>query len=351
MSKNYCANNGLLIGASTPIPEDPSDFAFDRRWDSLPCSHVACSKCNNKVRWLDGVVAKGPPQQLYEADDPYSLPFVKSSSTFKHHRVYYCKCRYFGTIGAMPLNFHIEPMRSPPKSWTCGGHPPLTLPLTLGTVDVPAQPNWNLFIDSVLLGQQDTSKSKRIDDICYLFGRLRGTPSGEEIAEKMREWAQSDEPQKLGASIVFYWRFPQAPGSETLIKTAKECLETLVNIPSPYSNRGESLYSLLISVIGVLVRDGKPYEEPIRSWIRALGRRKGGLQRSIFLLIDYDLDWTINNFEALAVATPEFAAQALRHLTLKAKKLGWDPIPMGQFVKALPGIDQSAFERYQRACN
>jgi len=30
-------------------------------------------------------------------------------------------------------------------------------------------------------------------------------------------------------------------------------------------------------------------------------------------------------------------------MTLKAKKLGWDPVPMGQFVKALPGIDQSAF--------
>ncbi len=251
----------------------------------------------------------------------------------------------------MLLNFHIEPMRSPPISWTCGGHPQLTLPVTIGTIDVPAQPNWSLFIGSVLLGQQDTRKSKRIDDFCCLFGRLQGTPCEEEIAEEMRKWAQSDEPQKLGASIVFYWHFPGALGAETLTETAKERLDTLINIPSPYSDRGESLYSLLISVIGVLVRDGRPFDEPIQGWVRTLGLSKGGLQRAIFLLIDYDLDWTINNFEALAVATPEFAAQALRHLTLRAKKQGWDPIPMGHFVKALPGIDQSAFERFQRACN
>jgi len=329
---------------------DSSDFAFDKRWDRLPCSNVVCSECNNQARWLDGVVAKGPPQHLYDAKEPRSLPVVKASDTFEHHRVYYCKCRKFGTIGPERLNFHIEPMRSPPQSWACGGHPQLTLPITLGTIVVPAQPNWSLFISSALLGHQDTRKSKRIEEICRLFGRLQGTPNREEIRAQMHKWAQSDEPQKLGASIAFFWRFPHVSGAEALIETARERLDTLVNTPSPYSDRGESLHSLLISVIGVLVRHGRPFEEPIRSWFRSLGLSKGGLQRAFFVLLDYDLDWTINNFKALAVATPEFAAQALRHLTLKAKKLGWDPIPMGHFVKALPGIDQSAFERYQRAC-
>jgi hypothetical protein len=64
--------------------------------------------------------------------------------------------------------------------------------------------------------------------------------------------------------------------------------------------------------------------------------------------MDYDLDWTIDNFESLAATTPGFAAQALNSLTRHTRSARWDPKPAAKFVAALPGIDQEAFTIFQK---
>ena len=331
------------MGASKPIPQDRSDFAFEKCWEPVACSNIVCSACQNNVRWLDGVVANGPPKDLYLSDKPRSLEFVKASSTYKGHRVYYCKCSSFGTVLNMPLDFDISPMRSPPKNWECGGHPLLALPTTVGTISVPENPNWNRFISDVLLGSQDGSNAATLNDFCHLFGRLQGLPTQAEITEIMKQWIQSTEPHKLGAAITFYWRFPDALGAESLMDLAHDRLDGLMDVPSPYSSRGESLYSLLLGAIGISVRNGRPYQQPVTGWIRKLGLQKEGLRRAFYLLMHYDLDWTIDNFESLAATTPGFAAQALNSLTRHTRSARWDPKPAAKFVAALPGIDQKVF--------
>ena len=120
--KNYCKNQGLLIGSGVAISQNPSVYRSLDTWEKVPCSNIFCKNCNNQVRWIDGAILKGDPKDFYPLHEPEILPYLKRSSTFEHVRQYYCACRKYQTIGGVEMIYDERELSPAPSVWSCNGH-------------------------------------------------------------------------------------------------------------------------------------------------------------------------------------------------------------------------------------
>ena len=68
--KNYCKNQGLLIGSGVAIWQNPTVYRSLDTCKRIPCSNIFCANCNNKVRWIDGAILKGDPKDFYPLQEP-----------------------------------------------------------------------------------------------------------------------------------------------------------------------------------------------------------------------------------------------------------------------------------------
>lgn len=134
---NRCAPDAWLCGPARPLPTAPSDFDWPGRKPVHGCNHLVCLACGAEVRSQDGrwlhARYTARPAQLYSTADWSTIDGVEVDPDF---RLYSCRCLHQSEF-AVTLTFdpvqamiHEDPTRRVP--WTCGGHPPLELPIELG---------------------------------------------------------------------------------------------------------------------------------------------------------------------------------------------------------------------------
>ena len=145
---NRCVPDGWVLGASRPLPAEPSDFDWPDRKPPVGCNHLVCIQCNAEVRsqvgyrlpldWTNRKAVAERATQMQTTDDWSKVVGIESHP---HFRLYTCRCFHHSLFGVAltfdPDNRDMEgnPTRNLP--WTCAGHPPLELPVQLGDRSLP----------------------------------------------------------------------------------------------------------------------------------------------------------------------------------------------------------------------
>jgi len=140
---NRCDPDGWVVGASGPLPLDPTDFHWPDRKPVVGCNHLVCLTCSAPVKsrvgfylsldWNNRDAVPRRASQMHSSDDWASIDGVQAHPDC---RLYTCRCFYHSefsvsfTLNPENVDLSGNPTRNLP--WTCAGHPPIELPVQLG---------------------------------------------------------------------------------------------------------------------------------------------------------------------------------------------------------------------------
>jgi len=117
----YCLDEGMLSGTHLPLPAS-AETAWTDRAAVVPCNHIKCRDCGERVRAFDGwALARMPAskdeyQALFDTVDPAFEPLFTQVGSGTASRVYACRCDAYSLAGNRSLK------QGGPDGWTCAGH-------------------------------------------------------------------------------------------------------------------------------------------------------------------------------------------------------------------------------------
>jgi len=141
---NFCAGRGALGASGEAAPASPAVYQHGGLRRGVLCSNLRCVACGVALRWRDGLQVVGGTAVLpaaFAAGDPAAAEGVARG--LASHRLYLCRCAYYSCGGEISLAVGREiPRLGLPPPWGCAGHPPATLPITVGGVEIRDDVDW-----------------------------------------------------------------------------------------------------------------------------------------------------------------------------------------------------------------
>lgn len=216
---NYCDQGGWLVSDPIPVPDDPCDYWARGAGATLGCSRLRCQLCEAWVRSAREVYVPDVASRLAELQASADWSTLAGAQPVAGLRTYACACTGWVET-ALNLTSPREPEPSDPDlPWRCAGHPLPTLPLDVDGLVVQADTDFEPLVSRVAAGWvpggvQGHFRNFPGEWLCRLYLRLRGLPQAARLALAIaRKMAGPDEFER-GCGLLFYDRFPDAPGQE-----------------------------------------------------------------------------------------------------------------------------------------
>lgn len=140
-------------------------------------------------------------------------------------RLYACRCSSWEESGEHRLvNDHQSP-GDPDVPWTCGGHPPPTLPLALGDLTVSEETDWAATVERILRGTCPRRLERDEEGpwlwLSWLYAHLRGLSVAAKLSRAVADRVADPDDRVVGAVLVFFRWFPSAEGIDRVIARAE----------------------------------------------------------------------------------------------------------------------------------
>jgi len=231
-----CGPSALLVGGEHRLPADPCEY--NGEYGIGPgCNNLRCQACGARVRHgAAGVRLRddrppGSVATLYATEDWTSLPFIAAGSS--RWRLYACACRWWEEASEHLLDNDRESPGDPDLPWSCGGHPPPTLPVTLGDLVISTETDWPAIVERIFAGACPR-RLERDDQgpavwLSWLHGYLAGLPVARALARAVGDRIDDRDERVVGAVLLFYRRFPAAEGFDRVVSRAEADLGAVLS--------------------------------------------------------------------------------------------------------------------------
>lgn len=307
MTLNTCSGGGLLGQSRKPIPRAPEEFAYPGRSDVVLCSNLVCSGCGARIRWVDGLTVRGGSDvvaQAYAAPNPVTVDGV--SYGLQSQRLYLCRCTRYVAGGVVALALVDElPQLALPRTWACGGHPPVVLPVRIRGVEIPSNPDWSRIVEDSLRSRVNPKAPRAsVHWLQEVHGVLSGTPHPAQIDALIASYLSSSDSVLRGQALHFLWTQRTYPATAALPSLVLGDAETLRSQADPLAHYAD-LYDLAVCILTFHVDRGCwPYEGAIQQAIRAHAATPGRLAGVGWLFQTQDKDWFLEHVDELLERSP-----------------------------------------------
>lgn len=216
---NHCCNDGTLVDATAPFPDDVADYHAHPALGLVGCNRLHCARCFEYVRSAPGVGFALPDMEvdldaLFEREELLGGPEIMR--THEARRLYLCRCSRWLEAFSRPVRIaDPDPLTDPTMPWACGGHPLMRLPNELDGVFVrDAAEVAELARRAVSDGFAGPEARPRAAAAwtARLYARLRGTEAADVVAEIAADGLDAADAAARARALRFFAIFPLAVG-------------------------------------------------------------------------------------------------------------------------------------------
>lgn len=252
----YCELGGAVVNGKRPISTDASVYKHPATGPLYGCNRLRCGTCGEWVRHgPPGLVGKGDlrphREALFEEVDWSSSPLLEKQDP--SYRLYACRCTVWMEVTVHPMVDPDPDVDSPSLPWACQGHPPPTLPATVGETTLSAETDFESLVDRILTGWSPYEPARDGDDgpatwLARLYSYLLGLPEAERLSAAVSRHLDEDDPKRFGRVLLFFTKFPRATGVDAVIRKVSRQIERIaVGYGLPEDNEPASGLALLAS--------------------------------------------------------------------------------------------------------
>lgn len=317
-----CGTGVLVVGGSHRLPDDPCEY--NHEFNSGPgCNNLRCESCGAPVRIgpLGTSLKEGAQKDLgtlYASQDWKSLPFV--TTEYPSWRLYACMCSSWEEAKEHRLVNDHESPGEPDLPWSCGGHPPPTLPLVLGDLTVSDDTDWVATVEQIL-GGACPRRLERYDEgpwlwLSWLYAYLRGLPVASKLSRVVADRIADPDERAIGAALFFFRWFPEAEGMDRVVAQAEANLESIfAGRRVPERDFAPRLWDVMIAAMQRRTGVDDALQVRIVAVVREVMLRSGPDAEAVNAMLD-DLDY------ADAFREDDFAWMADNIVALEAAAVG-----------------------------
>jgi hypothetical protein len=148
---------------------------------------------------------------------------------------------------------------SPSFSWACQGHPPPTLPATVGETTLSADTDFESLVERILTGWSPYEPTRDGDDgpvtwLARLYSYLLGLPEAERVSAAVARHLDEADPKRFGRVLLFFTKFPRATGVDAVVRRVSGQIERIaIGYGLRESNEPASALALLASRLSARV--------------------------------------------------------------------------------------------------
>jgi hypothetical protein len=246
-----------------------------------------------------------------------SLPFV--TTRFSAWRTYACKCHTWQESSAHLLVNDRESPGDPNVPWTCGGHPPPVLPVTLENTTITETTDWAATVERILHGARPRALQR--DDegpwllLIWLYAYLRGLPVASKLSTAVANRVDDRDDRVVGAVLFLFRQFPAANGIERVLARAEsDVASVFVGHKVPERSFAPRLWDVMIAAMQQRTDVNDAFDARLVNLVRNVMLRSGPDAAKVDVTLrdydhadafrDDDFAWMADNIVALEAASP-----------------------------------------------
>lgn len=334
---HMCVDEGAIVGDSIALPTPPYEYQWRGREPEVGCNRLVCPLCGAEVRSQLGcfLAVFLPPREgfadrvrrLYDAPDWSAFPGVVAN---EQSRLYACRCYYQSETGWTSAfdpsvqDASGEPLRSLP--WTCGGHPPATLPMELDGVTVAAETLRTLV---AMWTREAPAKVVALRQLTRL-----GASAGM-LEETMVDLLVDQEVPTRAALVDLWWHHPYVLPLERALPAlaAHRSLFRGVTAPRPLASGLSDLDDAVVAVLGKLALLPGSDQPRLIPLLREAASHTRGLRAALSALAVVDGTWLVENAERLAAACPDEAGRVVAEAAQASMATGFNEAMLRELAR------------------
>ncbi len=253
MSDNFCDANGWVVGGGHQVPPAPFDYSWGVQGPVIGCNNLRCRSCNQVVRNAGGHT--WTKQTMTRLADIYSAMGAPDSATAlaalvsddalateASARMYTCGCNVHVEQDQRALGEDADWDHDEGPSWTCAGHPQLSLPATIDGVDLANDIDADAIVAAHLVAPAPAGAPAFTADYASAWvHRLLHVLSHEAIAASLGNAIATrlthDDASIRGAAVDVFRRDPMASGGEGVVDALRDHADLYTGVANPHSDR------------------------------------------------------------------------------------------------------------------
>ncbi|MGI8792407.1 MAG: hypothetical protein ACR2H3_04425 [Acidimicrobiales bacterium] len=332
-----CSLGGWLVNADGWVPS----AAFDFSWGGVSrpvigCNNLRCSKCGEQVRSWPGFTTTRAhdPLPLPRIDDPNDEPGVDPS---QFERLYACGCRWWPEPSDSATGQVDSDRQYPYAVWSCDGHPPIELPVTLAGVEVGDPPGPDLIRHQLAEPGERLPDGLTLDQAAvpaFWVVRLHRlllaagySQTASDIETCVSSLVDDDSAVVRVGAVSFINVTPDAEGAAAVVRV-------VTRDPVRYAGTaswGDQSWNLSSWATDLLLRvwnGGGDGSDAAKAAVRASATTPGAAAKEFIVpLAMHDPEWFEQNVALIATAAPKELASILRNLE------HWAPTDLATLVR------------------
>lgn len=331
---NFCSPQAYLVNAQGVIPADASDYNH-KNLPTLGCSHLTCRRCQREVR---SVPQRMATRELSAAElaELHALPAPRFSPLLSPHetgRLYFCACEMWLERETHGLN-ETDPRPSDPlMSWSCQGHPLVTLPHSFEGVQVTDEGGLAALFTSALGDVLPPGAALDGTYAARLFLRLNNSPLQSCLAPLATSLLEADGIQIRKNVLQFYVRTADAQARDRVLQTFRKRPD-LYGL-QPCHAQGLYACSTLVDLVWLVLRSHTEAMAEVLDLARRYAVQPHQARIQLYLLLEeFDPSWLIQHAEEIVLASPAHADDLLQRMVWLGKARGQDLRPLAARVRA-----------------